>query len=112
MATISIGGLRCTRGKRPNWHCVGPVGTRQSQPLCSDSKTAMCQRLDSIRCHSYEDEPDWDQEMSIFKKRTLRPNQLASLRKLEEEKVKSGKVRMARLISDPNQNSLMGIALL
>eukprot|EP00889_Picochlorum_renovo_P006640 jgi/Picre1/33670/NNA_001149.t1 len=34
--------------------------------------------------------------MSIFKKRTLRPNQLASLRKLEEEKVKSGKVTLVQ----------------
>jgi hypothetical protein len=31
--------------------------------------------------------------MSIFKKRTLKPNQLEALRKLEEENVASGKVR-------------------
>ena len=43
-------------------------------------------------CRSGEEEPNWDEEMSIFKKRTLKPNQLAALRRLEEEKVASGKV--------------------
>ena len=38
-------------------------------------------------------EPDWEEEMSIFKKRTLKPSQLEALRKLEEEKVDVGRVR-------------------
>jgi hypothetical protein len=29
--------------------------------------------------------PDWDAEMSIFKKRTLKPSQLATLRQIEGE---------------------------
>jgi hypothetical protein len=37
-------------------------------------------------------EPDWEQEMSIFKKRTLAPSQMEALRKLEEEKVDVGRV--------------------
>jgi F0F1-type ATP synthase alpha subunit len=35
---------------------------------------------------------DWSQELSIFKKRTLKPNQLASLRKLEEANISTGSV--------------------
>ena len=46
----------------------------------------------SFICRSGEQEPNWDEEMSIFKKRTLKPNQLEALRRLEEEKVASGKV--------------------
>ena len=38
-----------------------------------------------------EPEPDWDAEMSIFKKRTLKPAQLETLRKLEEQ-VEVGRV--------------------
>lgn len=38
-----------------------------------------------------EEEPDWDAEMSIFKQRMMRPNQLATLREMEA-KVNVGKV--------------------
>lgn len=48
--------------------------------------------LSSFKCHASENDPDWDTEMSIFKKRTLKPNQLEALRKLEEDSVSSGKV--------------------
>ena len=41
-------------------------------------------------------EPDWEQEMSIFKRRTLKPSQLEALRKLEAEKVDVGRVSAAR----------------
>lgn len=44
------------------------------------------------RARSDDEEPDWDKEMSIFKERTMRPNQLATLRELES-KVSVGKVR-------------------
>jgi hypothetical protein len=55
----------------------------------------------SIRCNASDEDPDWDAEMSIFKKRTLKPNQLEALRKLEEESVSSGNVRrMLGLIID------------
>jgi hypothetical protein len=40
-----------------------------------------------------EEEPDWETEMSIFKKRTLKPSQMEALRKLEEDKVDVGRVR-------------------
>ena len=42
-------------------------------------------------------EPDWEQEMSIFKRRTLKPSQLEALRKLEAEKVDVGRVRNTRM---------------
>jgi hypothetical protein len=45
-----------------------------------------------LRARSDDEEPDWDREMSIFKERTMRPNQLATLRELES-KVSVGKVR-------------------
>lgn len=38
-----------------------------------------------------EEEADWEEEMSIFKQRMMRPNQLATLRELES-KVSVGKV--------------------
>ncbi len=38
-----------------------------------------------------DEEPNWEEEMDIFKKRTMRPNQLATLRELES-KVSVGKV--------------------
>lgn len=47
--------------------------------------------LHLVRARS-DEEPDWDKEMSIFKQRTMRPNQLATLRELES-KVSLGRVR-------------------
>lgn len=41
-------------------------------------------------CNSAE--PDWDAEMSLFRKRTMKPNQMQTVRRLEEE-VDIGKVR-------------------
>lgn len=40
-------------------------------------------------CNSAE--PDWDAEMSLFRKRTMKPNQMETVRRLEEE-VDIGKV--------------------
>ena len=37
-------------------------------------------------------EPDWDAEMSLFRKRTMKPNQMQTVRRLEEQ-VDIGKVR-------------------
>jgi hypothetical protein len=44
-----------------------------------------------VKARSDEEEPDWDKEMSIFKQRTMAPNQLATLRELES-KVSLGRV--------------------
>jgi hypothetical protein len=38
------------------------------------------------------EEPDWDAEMQTFRERTMRPNQLETLRKAEEQNVDIGKV--------------------
>ncbi len=38
-------------------------------------------------------EPDWDAEMSLFRQRTMKPNQMQTVRRLEEE-VDIGKVRV------------------
>lgn len=46
------------------------------------------------RSSEAEREPDWEQEMSIFKKRTLKPSQLETLRMLEEQQVEVGRVCM------------------
>ncbi len=50
-----------------------------------------------FRAHAGKDaddeEPNWETEMSIFKKRTLKPSQMEALRKLEEDKVDVGRVR-------------------
>lgn len=53
-----------------------------------------------IKCNASDDKPDWDAEMSIFKKRTLKPSQLEALRKLEEDSVSSGKVRTVQSCID------------
>jgi hypothetical protein len=55
-------------------------------------------RTPSTICHAKSDEADWDQEMSIFKQRISRPNQLATLREMES-KVNLGKVRHPRVSS-------------
>lgn len=52
-------------------------------------------RRSRLRARDDDEEPDWDREMSIFKQRTMRPNQLATLRELES-KVSVGKVRARR----------------
>jgi hypothetical protein len=39
------------------------------------------------------EEADWEQEMSLFRKRLQKPNQLETLRKIVEE-VDTGKVRL------------------
>ena len=46
-------------------------------------------------CNSAE--PDWDAEMSLFRKRTMKPNQMQTVRRLEEQ-VDIGKVGLSGLI--------------
>jgi hypothetical protein len=46
----------------------------------------------AVKAVDRDAEPDWEEEMSIFKKRSIKPNQLAVLRKIEEEKVDVGRV--------------------
>ena len=48
-------------------------------------------RLRSVTPVTAKQEPDWDAEMSLFRKRTLSPNQMETLRRIEEE-VDVGKV--------------------
>lgn len=56
---------------------------------CSSGRTRHVCRL-----HVYSSsEPDWDAEMSIFKKRASKPNQLHTIRRLVE-KVDTGRVRV------------------
>jgi len=52
-----------------------------------------------------EEEPDWETEMSIFKKRTLKPSQMEALRKLEEGKVDVGRVRRNEML--PRYRSML-----
>jgi F0F1-type ATP synthase alpha subunit len=59
-------------------------------------------------------EPDWDEEMSIFKQRTLRPNQLATLREMEG-RASLGKVLSVSdglaVLSGINPDAPLGTAL-
>lgn len=41
-----------------------------------------------------EPDIDWEQETSIFKKRTLKPSQLEALRNLEASQLEVGRVRL------------------
>ncbi len=63
----------------------------------------MCRRLSGAG-HAYRHgkgrrhicnsaEPDWDAEMSLFRKRSMKPNQMQTIRRLEEE-VDIGKVTL------------------
>ncbi|KAL4518116.1 hypothetical protein Ndes2526A_g01433 [Nannochloris sp. 'desiccata'] len=62
-----------------------------------------------------EEEPDWETEMSIFKKRTLRPSQMEALRKLEEGKVDVGRVLYTKdnvaIIEGLNNDADVGVSL-
>ena len=90
---------RCTGGSR----CLGP---RLAPPLTSHGSTTPLARRPLqngrrlvIRASSTSDEePDWDKEMSIFTKRTMAPNQLATLREMES-KVSLGKVSKAVILA-------------
>ncbi|KAI8466349.1 MAG: alpha subunit of mitochondrial F1F0 ATP synthase [Monoraphidium minutum] len=66
------------------------------------------------RARADDEEPDWDREMSIFKERTMRPNQLATLRELEA-KVSVGKVLWCRdglaIVSGLNADAPLGTML-
>jgi hypothetical protein len=68
----------------PSWHTHSSI--RRAYPI----QPRQC------RVHAkndgHEEEPDWETEMSIFKKRTLKPSQMEALRKLEEGKVDVGRV--------------------
>ncbi|GMH44862.1 hypothetical protein BSKO_12814 [Bryopsis sp. KO-2023] len=48
-----------------------------------------------VRC-SAEESADWDKEMDTYRKRTMKPNQLATLRQLEEENLVTGTVLAQR----------------
>jgi len=67
-----------------------------------------------VKAKNGEEEPDWDQEMSIFQKRISRPNQLATLRELEG-KVNVGKVLYCKdnlaIISGLNADAPIGTKL-
>mmetsp|Transcript_34500 Transcript_34500/g.97752 ORF Transcript_34500/g.97752 Transcript_34500/m.97752 type:complete len:371 (-) Transcript_34500:814-1926(-) len=61
--------------------CRGSPGSRRSH---------VCSARDDAEDDLIEDEddtvsPDWDAEMSIFKKRSMKPSQLATLRQIEGE---------------------------
>lgn len=50
----------------------------------------------ACRARASGEEPDWDAEMQMFRERTMRPNQLETLRKAEEQDIDVGKVRQRR----------------
>ena len=70
-----------------------PCHTWRSMPVWRGLNSRRCSTLSP---HALGDPapPDWDAEMSIFRKRTLKPSQLETIRHLEEE-VDIGKVRLA-----------------
>ena len=77
------------------------------------SSVQRVQPIQQRQCRVYagkdveEDEPDWETEMSIFKKRTLKPSQMEALRKLEEGKVDVG--RVSETIHCPRYRQLSAI---
>lgn len=72
----------------------GTCGQRQQMTEVGHRRWRSLRMNRSITCNTSDNDRDWDTEMSIFKKRTLKPNQLEALRKLEEDSVSSGKVRL------------------
>ena len=73
-------------GVKPRYHICKRFVDRKTL-----SHMSMRQRL---VCNSAE--PDWDAEMSLFRKRTMKPNQMQTVRRLEEQ-VDIGKVNMSGL---------------
>ena len=51
------------------------------------------------------EEADWEEEMSLFRKRLQKPNQLETMRKIVEE-VDLGKVTLATSIAIPQSTSV------
>ena len=51
------------------------------------------------------EEADWEEEMSLFRKRLQKPNQLETMRKIVEE-VDLGKVKLATSIAIPQSTSV------
>lgn len=75
--------ISCLQLAAPSLH--SHCARRSSQLI---AKRSVC-----VKASNAEDlEPDWETEMSIFKKRTMKPSQMEALRKLEEEKVDVGRV--------------------
>ena len=76
-------------GGRPrNLACPGQ-GTELFSPPIGKSRTPSA--IGASRASTGNDGTDWNEEMNMFRKRMLKPNQLATLRQLEEE-VDVGKV--------------------
>lgn len=81
-------------------HCLD----RHRVFCCSRRRYIMLHRRTSYRHICNSAEPDWDSEMSLFRKRSLKPNQMETVRRLEEE-VDIGKVR------GPNSRSVEAVEL-
>lgn len=80
-------GISLSKGRR--LHHLG----LQCSLLRHVSSQSMQHRLYVCNAAADGDEvPNWDEEMSIFKKRTMKPSQLAALRTWEENKVDLGTV--------------------
>jgi len=72
--------------KCKNRDCMVP----RDAPVPRYTRTARRQRSKQTRTHA---EPNWDDEMSLFRKRVNSPNQMETMRKIEAE-VEVGKVRL------------------
>lgn len=84
-ASIDVQQWGASFPSRGQLHCTRPYAPRTNFRY----KIVRSRGSDGIE----DTEPNWDEEMSIFKRRTLKPSQLEALRKLEEEKVDVGRVR-------------------
>lgn len=74
--------------QKPGFSAISTVQVGRSHSI---RPQPVIRELHVVRARSDEEEPDWEKEMSIFKQRTMRSNQLATLRELES-KVNLGRV--------------------
>lgn len=72
---------------RQDWHrLAGPSGVSDSRLTRSIvASRRACRSLRKWQTRCGEEPPDWDKEMSLFRQRTMKPNQLETLRKKEAE---------------------------
>lgn len=82
---------RCLLAQRRVYSPHSAISTAPRKQCHSKRLPSIGRVLHVVKARLGDEEPDWEKEMSIFKQRTMRPNQLATLRQLES-KVNLGRV--------------------
>lgn len=85
METFSIPAASMQWNRQDRHRFAGPSGAGDSRLTRTMVATRWAFRSQKWRTRCGEEPPDWDKEMSLFRQRTMKPNQLETLRKKEAE---------------------------